>query len=448
MARTGRVDLAGSSLRQWDWHSGAEGQFRRPAAQGGPVTTMPHTASGATEADHRHAGRQFGFATRAIHHAYDPADHHGAVAPPVYFTSTYAFGSVAENDEAAARGGVLYAREYNPTTAILEARLANLEGAEACLVVSTGMAAIGTLMLSLLSQGDEVVVHRTLYANTVALTETGLPRFGIKVIPVDLADPANLDRVATGRTKLVYFETPVNPLSAVLDIAAIANRAHALGIPVAVDSTFASPALQRPIEHGADLVVHSLTKYISGHGDVLGGAVLGRAGTIARLHDHGLRYLTGATMSPMTAALVLRGLKTLPLRMERHGRNALAIATMLEAHPAVRWVSYPQLASHRDHAIAVRQMSAGSGMLALGLHAGFDGARRFMDRLSLFGRAVSLGDAESLIMHPASLNRARRAIRPEAHLAEGVGDDLIRLSVGLEDAGDLIEDLRQALASL
>ncbi|MBV9785239.1 MAG: PLP-dependent transferase [Acidisphaera sp.] len=405
-------------------------------------------APGGAGSDHRPNARQPGFATRAIHHAYDPADHQGAVAPPVYFTSTYAFPSVAENEEAAAQGGVLYAREHNPTTAILEARLASLEGAEACLAVATGMAAVGTLMLSLLSQGDEVVVHRTLYSNTVALTETGLPRFGIRVVPVDLAEPANLDAAITARTKLVYFETPVNPLSAVLDIAAIAARAHAAGIAVAVDSTFASPALQRPLEHGADLVIHSLTKYISGHGDVLGGAVLGRAETISQLHSHGLRYLTGATLSPMAAALILRGLKTLPLRMERHGSSALAIADMLEKHPAVRWVSYPQLASHSGHAVACKQMSGGSGMLAFGLHAGFEGARRFMDRLSLIARAVSLGDAESLVMHPASLSRARKALRPEAHLTEGVGEDLIRLSVGLEDADDLLDDLRHGLAGV
>ena len=291
-------------------------------------------------------------------------------------------------------------------------------------------------------------MHRTLYSNTLALTETGLPRFGIKVIPIDLADPTNLDAAITPRTKLVYFETPVNPLSAVLDIEAIAARAHAAGIMVAVDSTFASPALQRPIEHGADLVIHSLTKYISGHGDALGGAVLGPAETINRMHSHGLRYLTGATMSPMTAALILRGLKTLPLRMERHGSSALAIASMLEAHPAVRWVSYPQLATHSGHAIARKQMSAESGMLAFGLHAGFEGARRLMDRLSLFSRAVSLGDAESLLMHPASLNRARKTVRPEAHLAEGVGDDLVRLSVGLEDVNDLLDDLSKGLLSV
>lgn len=261
-------------------------------------------------------------------------------------------------------------------------------------------------------------------------------------------DPADHHGAITPRTKLVYFETPVNPLSTVLDIAAITARAGAAGVTVAVDSTFASPALQRPIEHGADVVVHSLTKYISGHGDVLGGAVLGRAETIRHMHGHGLRYLTGATISPMAAALVLRGLKTLPLRMERHGSNALAVAAMLEGHPAVRWVSYPQLPSHPGHAVALKQMSGGSGMLAFGLHAGFEGARRLMDRLSLFGRAVSLGDAESLVMHPASLSRARKTIRPEAHLTEGVGEDVIRLSVGLEDVDDLLDDLRHGLAGV
>lgn len=388
------------------------------------------------------------FDTRAIHHAFDPADFSRAVQPPVFLTSTFGFESVAANDAAAALGGRLYAREYNPTTEILEKRLANLEGAEAGLVVSSGMAAFGTLVLSLLSQGDELVVHKTLYANTVAMVEQGLPRFGIKVVPVDLSDPSNLDAAITDRTRLVYFETPVNPLSAILDIAAISQRAHARNVKVAVDSTFASPALQRPLEHGADIVLHSLTKYINGHGDTLGGALLGDAETLHTLHETGLRYITGATLSPLSAFLILRGLKTLSLRMERHSASALAIARMLEAHPAVAWVSYPFLESHTDHAIARKQMAQGSGMLAFGLHAGFEGARKMMDRLQLLTRAVSLGDADSLIYHPASLMRARQSIRKDAHLIEGVGEDLIRLSVGLEDVRDLIADVQQALRSL
>ncbi|MEX2697305.1 PLP-dependent aspartate aminotransferase family protein [Rhizobium mongolense] len=386
-----------------------------------------------------------GFDTRAIHHAFDPAAFSRAVQPPVFLTSTYGFESVAANDAAASHGGRLYAREYNPTTEILEQRLANLEGAEAGLVVTTGMAAFGTLILSLLSQGDELVVHNTLYSNTVAMVEQGLPRFGIKVVPVDLSEPSNLDAAITDKTKLVYFETPVNPLSTILDIAAIAERAHGLNVKVAVDSTFASPALQRPIEHGADIVLHSLTKYINGHGDTLGGALLGDAETLHMLRETGLRYITGATLSPHSAFLILRGLKTLSLRMERHSASALAIARMLEAHPAVAWVSYPFLESR---SIARKQMTQGSGMLAFGLHSGFEGARTMLDRLQLVTRAVSLGDTDSLIYHPASILRARQSIRKDAHLIEGVGEDLVRLSVGLEDVSDLIADLRQALQVL
>jgi len=275
-----------------------------------------------------------------------------------------------------------------------------------------------------------------------------LPRFGIKVVSVDLADPGNLDAAITKRTRLVYFETPVNPLSAILDIRSIAERAHSQGVKVAVDSTFASPALQRPIEHGADIVLHSLTKYINGHGDALGGALLGDAATLHKLHETGLRYITGCAISPLASFLILRGLKTLTLRMARHSATALAVARMLEAHPAVAWVSYPFLDSHPAQAIARRQMSDGSGMLAFGLHSGFDGARMLMDRLHMITLAVSLGDADTLICHPATLKRARQSIRANTHLPPGVSDDLIRLSVGLEDAEDIIGDLEQAMDRL
>lgn len=336
------------------------------------------------------SNRQLHFATRAIHHAYDPSDHQGAVAPPVYFTSTYTFPTIEETDAAAGQGGLLYAREHNPTTEVLEARLANLEGAEAGVVVATGMAAVGTLTLSLLSQGDEIVVHETLYSNTLAMMSGGLPRFGIKVVPANLTDPASLDAVLSPRTRIVYFETPINPTAGVLDITAIADRAHKMGAIVVVDSTFASPALQRPIELGADLVLHSLTKYINGHGDVLGGAVLGRDDLIENIRGNGVRYLTGATISPMAAALVLRGLKTLSLRMERHGATGLQVARMLEAHSGVAWVRYPFLPSHPAHETAKRQMTNGSGMMSFGLRDGFEGARQMLSRLKLITRAVSL----------------------------------------------------------
>ena len=390
--------------------------------------------------------RNLRLSTRAIHHGYDPSEHQGAVAPPVYFPSTYTFGTVEETEAAAAQGGLLYAREHNPTTEILEARLANLEGAEAGVVVASGMAAIGTLILSLLSQGDEIVVHKTLYSNTRSLMKGGLPRFGIKVVPVDFTNPLKLARAITSKTRIVYFETPVNPTAKVLDIAEIAAVAHQVGALVVVDSTFASPAVQRPLEFGADLVVHSLTKYINGHGDVLGGAVLGRKDLVAQIHDHGVRYLTGATISPMAAALVMRGLKTLSLRMDRHATSALKVAEFLEAHPAVAWVNYPYLKSGDSYSIARRQMANGSGMLSFGLKRGFEGAQALLGHLELITCAVSLGDAETLISHPATLNCARKKIRPEATLAPGVGEDLIRLSVGLEDDADIIDDLQQALA--
>lgn len=388
-----------------------------------------------------------GFQTRAIHHGYEPKKFLGSVAPPIFMTSTYAFEGIEDAAAVMAheREGYLYGREANPTQALLEARLANLEGAEACVVVASGMGAVGTLLLSLLSQGDEIVVNRTLYSNTHTLSRQALPRFGIKVVPVDLTDPGTLDSALTPRTKLVYFETPVNPTSEVIDIAAVARRAHAAGVRVVVDSTFASPCVQRPIEHGADVVLHSLTKYINGHGDLLGGAVLGDAATIEQVRGNGLRYITGATLSPMAAFLVLRGMKTLKLRMQQHAASASAVAEMLAAHPAVAWIRYPFLAGSREYAVAKKQMSLGSAMMAFGLKSGFAGAARMMDRLQLISRAVSLGDAESLIMHPASLTRARQKVYPETTLAAGVTDDLIRLSIGLEDAEDLLDDLTQAL---
>jgi methionine-gamma-lyase len=391
--------------------------------------------------------RRYGFQTRAIHHGYNPSTMHGSVAPPIFMTSTYAFDSLAESDAIRAheREGYLYGREANPTQALLETRLADLEGAEAGIVFASGMAAAGSLFLSLLSQGDELVVHRTLYANTFSLTRDGLPRFGIKVVPVDLTDPSALARALTPRTKLVYFETPVNPTAEILDIAAIAERAHAVGARVVIDSTFASPAVQRPLEHGADLVLHSLTKYINGHGDLLAGAVLGDAATVERIRSVGLRYITGATLSPMAAFLVLRGLKTLKLRMQHHAANAQAIAEMLAAHPAVARVQYPHLSGAQGYAVARKQMANGSAMMSLELRSGYDGAVRMIDRLQLISRAVSLGDVDSLIMHPGSAVTARRKIDPTARLADGVNMELIRLSVGLEELEDLLDDLGQAL---
>ena len=393
------------------------------------------------------SNRPLGFQTRAIHHGYDPLGERGSVAPPIYMTSTFAFPNVAAAEAVIAEESddFLYGREHNPTQDLLERRIADLEGAEAGVVTGSGMAAISSLFLSVLGHGDEIVVHHTLYSNTTALIDEGLTRFGFKPVRVDLSDPANLRRALTPRTRFVYFETPINPTGEVLDIRALSDVAREAGVKVVVDSTFASPALQRPLEHGADIVIHSLTKYINGHGDLLGGVVVGDAATMQKVRGLGLRYLTGATLSPMACFLVLRGLKTLQVRMRQHGENALAVARMLDEHPAVRIVRYPFLPSYPGHAIARRQMANGSGMMSFELTSGYDGAVRMMDRLKLIARAVSLGDVESLIMHPGGLVMARRRVFPETEVGTGVTMDLMRLSVGLEDADDLIDDLRQAL---
>lgn len=393
-----------------------------------------------------------GFQTRALHYGYDPqGEEFGAVSPPIYMTSTYAFDNTA--DAAAVFSGesprFVYGRQHNPTQELLEKRLANLEGAEAGLVAGSGMGAICSTLLTLLSAGDELIVHHTMYSTATSFVHEGLPRFGIVVKKVDLTDPANLRAEITDRTKVIYFETPINPTGELLNIRALADVAHECGrAKVLVDSTFGSPALQTPLAHGADLVIHSMTKYINGHGDLLAGAVVGDAETIGKIRTVGLKYMTGSTLAPMMCFLVMRGLKTLSVRMRQHGESALKIAQMLEKHPAVKVVRYPFLESSPDYNLATKQMRQGSGMLSFDLKSGLDGAIKMIDGLCLISRAISLGDTESLITHPGSLIKARQKVEPAARLSDGVTMDLIRLSVGLEDVEDLIADLRQSLDRL
>lgn len=391
------------------------------------------------------SNRKSGFATRAIHHGYDPMTAHGALTAPVYMTSTYAFES-AEAGGAMFRGekpGYIYGRTRNPTQALLEDRMAELEGGEAALALASGMGAISALLWTLLEAGDEVVVDHTLYGNTYYLFTKGLAKFGVRATSVDMTDPAALERALTPCTKLVYLETPANPNLRVIDLAAVAARARRVGAKTVVDNTFASPALQRPIEHGIDLVVHSMTKFLGGHGDLLAGALIGPKTVVDQVRGHGLRYLTGATIAPLTAFLVLRGLKTLELRMERHSASALAIARYLETHRRVTWVAYPWLDSCAQKDVARRQMSAGGGLLSFELDGGLAAGMRFMNALKLITRAVSLGDAETLVQHPASMTHAQYA--PEERAKHGIADGLIRLSIGLETAADIEADLDQAL---
>ncbi|MBK1835952.1 aminotransferase class V-fold PLP-dependent enzyme [Azospirillum sp. YIM B02556] len=390
-------------------------------------------------------GRWSGLSTRAIHLGYDPASEQGALTPPVFMTSTYAF-ETAEDGAALFRGekeGYIYGRTKNPTQSVLEARIADLEGAEAGLAVASGMAAISATLWTLLSAGDLVVIDHTLYGNSYALFTRGLTRFGIRVEVADFTDPDDLARALALRPALVHFETPANPNLRVIDIAAVSAQAHAAGALVMVDNTFATPVLQRPIEHGADLVVHSATKFLGGHGDLIAGVVVGAKAIIDRIRGHGLRYLTGATIAPLTAFLLLRGLKTLELRVERHSASAAAIAALLADHPAVRRVDYPGLPGSPGHDIARRQMSGFGGLVSCELDGGLEAGIRFMNRLVLATRAVSLGDAETLVQHPASMTHATYSAEERAR--HGIGDGLIRLSIGLENLPDIREDILQAL---
>jgi len=387
------------------------------------------------------------FSTRAIHHGYNPLDNEGALTPPLHLTSTFAFESAEAGGEmfAGERPGHVYSRISNPTLDLLERRIAVLEGGEAGLALASGMGAITAALWTLLAPGDEIIVDKTLYGCTFAFMRHGLAKFGIKVTHVDMTDPDKLTAAMSDQTKVIYFETPANPNMRLVDIAAISEIAHKDGATVVVDNTYATPYLTRPIELGADIVVHSATKYLGGHGDVVAGLLVGTAEQVAAIRLFGMKDMTGAVMAPFNAMLVLRGLKTLALRMDRHCANAQLVAEMLEASPGVATVYYPGLASFAQHDLAKRQMPGFGGMIAFELDGGIDAGRRLMNRLSMIGRAVSLGDAESLIQHPASMTHSTYTAEERAEY--GISDGLIRLSVGLEDVDDIIADLHQALAA-
>jgi methionine-gamma-lyase len=362
-------------------------------------------------------------------------------------TSTYAFETAEAGSELfrGERVGYIYGRTRNPTQALLEARLASLEGGEAGLAVASGMGAISATMWTLLSAGDSVVIDRILYGNTFAFFTKGLTRFGVNVRLADFTDPDALAQAlaADDKTKLVYFETPANPNLRVIDIARISLLAKSAGALAIVDNTFATPILQNPLKLGADLVVHSATKYLGGHGDPLGGAVVGSSALIERIRGTGLRALTGATLSPLNAFLILRGLKTLEVRMERHSRSAQQIAEFIERHPLVSHVAYPGLKSFPQYELAQRQMRLPGGLIAFELEGGVEAGMAFMNRLELVVRAVSLGDAETLVQHPASMTHATYSA--DERKRHGISDNLLRLSVGLENVEDLMADIAQAL---
>ncbi|GAB4258529.1 MAG: methionine gamma-lyase [Pararhodobacter sp.] len=388
-----------------------------------------------------------GFSTRAIHLGYEPMDHQGALTPPLHLTSTFAFDSAEAGSDifAGERGGYLYSRIANPTTDLLERRVAALEGAEAGLALASGMGAITATLWTLLSPGDEVIVDTTLYGCTFAFMHHGLAKFGVTVTHLDLTDPETLRTAMTDKTRVVYFETPANPNMRLVDIAAVSGIAHQRGALVVVDNTYATPYLTRPVALGADLVVHSATKYLGGHGDLVAGLVVGSAEMIDRIRLVGMKDMTGAVMAPFNAMLVLRGLKTLALRMERHCDSAERVAAWLAAHPGVEGVHFPGLDCCGQRDLARRQMARPGAMIAFELKGGYAAGCRMMNALRLVRRAVSLGDAETLIQHPASMTHS--TYTPEERARHGIGEGLIRLSVGLEDCDDILADLDQALAA-
>lgn len=385
------------------------------------------------------------FATRAIHHGYDPMQNEGALTPPLHLTSTFAFETAEAGGEmfAGERTGHIYARISNPTCDLLERRIAVLEGAEAGLALASGMGAITATMWTLLAPGDEIILDKTLYGCTFSFMQHGLAKFGVIVTHIDLTSAENLTAAISDKTKVVYFETPANPNMRLVDIAAISAIAHAHDAYVVVDNTYATPYLTQPIKHGADIVVHSATKYLGGHGDVLAGLLVGSAELVAEIRLYGMKDMTGAVMAPFNAMLILRGLKTLELRMDRHCASAASIAGMLEQSYGVQRVWYPGLDSFEQQDIAQRQMSQFGGMIAFELDGGIEAGRSMMNKLNLITRAVSLGDAETLIQHPASMTHS--TYTPEERSLHGISEGLVRLSIGLEGIDDVMFDLEQAL---
>ncbi len=389
--------------------------------------------------------RPMGMQTTAIHAGESPDAATGALVPPLHLATTYHLGT-AENSAAIFAGekaAYVYTRWGNPTVTAFERKAAALEHAEAALATASGMAAITSAILTIVKTGDHIVSARAIYPSTYHAMTTQLASLGIETTFVDATDPANVERAIRPGTKLIYLETPGNPLLTLCDLEAIGGLARRAGIATICDSTFASPVNQRPLDLGIDTVVHSATKYFCGHGDAVGGIVAGRAAFIERCFTEPLRYY-GGIMAPFNAYLMLRGTITLPLRVERHNANALRLAAWLERHPAVAWVSYPGLPSHPQHELARRQMPGGfGGMVCFELKGGVEAGARLMNAVRVCSLAVSLGDARSLITHPASTTHS--VVTREERLAQGVTDGLVRLSVGLEDVEDLMADLEEGL---
>ncbi|MFR3567530.1 MAG: methionine gamma-lyase [Paraclostridium sordellii] len=386
------------------------------------------------------------FATKAIHggHHKDPVS--GALTTPIFQTSTFVFDSAEQGGRrfALQEGGYIYTRLGNPTNTQLEEKVALLEGAEACMSTASGIGAISSALWTALKAGDHVVASKTLYGCTFALLNHGLTRYGVDVTFVDAT---NLDEIKASmkeNTRVVYLETPANPDLKLIDIEAVSKIAHEKkDCIVMVDNTFCTPYIQRPLEFGADVVVHSATKYLNGHGDVIAGFVVGKKEFIDQVRLFGVKDMTGAVLSPFDAYLILRGMKTLQIRMDKHSKNALEVAKFLEGHKNVIKVNYPGLESFPQRELAKKQMDLPGGMIAFEVKGGLEAGKKLLNSLELCTLAVSLGDCETLIQHPASMTHSPYTAEERAEA--GISDGLIRISVGLEDPEDIIDDLKQGL---
>ena len=392
------------------------------------------------------------FATLAVHGSKHVDKHVQnrpirAISTPIFMSSTFAFESAEQGARifAGEEEGFVYTRLGNPTTEALEREMAFLEGGEAALACSSGMAATTIACLAHCRTGDKIVASNTLYGGTHQLFQETLPRLGIEVVEVDATDAAKIAAAIDDRTRLVHVETPANPTLTLVDLEAVSAICRNRGVPLMVDNTFATPYLQRPLELGADIVLHSATKYIGGHGDTVAGVLVGTKEFIDVARSAFMRDL-GPVISPFNSWLLLRGLKTLPVRMDKHCENAMEIAQYLDFHPAVEKVLYPGLRTHPQHALAKKQMRSFGGMVSFIVRGGREAGRQIMNRVKLWTLAVSLGDVDSLIEHPASMTHS--TYNEEQLTEAGIVPGLVRLSVGLEDPEDLVDDLKQALAPL
>jgi methionine-gamma-lyase len=390
--------------------------------------------------------RNKGFNTKLVH-AGIREDAYGAVVTPIYQTSTFAFRNAQQGADrfAGKEDGYIYTRIGNPTTDALEENVAQLENGFGATAMASGMGAVSTVYLALLSAGDHMVSTDSVYGPSRGLMEKHMSRFKVESSYVDTSDLENLRQAMRPNTKVVYIESPSNPAMSVTDIQGAAEIAHAAGAILVVDNTFASPHLQKPLDLGADVVLHSVTKFINGHADIVGGIVVAKTEALHK-QIRAMLINLGANMDPHQAYMVSRGLKTLAIRVERAQENAMPVAKWLSAHPAVDWVRYVGLPSHPQHELAMRQMSGPGSMIAFELKGGTEAGRILMDNVHLAGLAVSLGGVETLISHPASMTHAGMA--RDNRIAAGITDGLVRLAVGIEDLADIIADLDQALARI